>query len=336
MKIHQLLAKHHPIEWSDKFHRLNERGRMRYKANDDPLFSEQTDHHKGVLYDMPNDLYHAERGHVSSSGLKIFDDNPYEFKSIYVDNAKSELQEDDQYLTLGSLVHCILLEPENLDELYVVAPDEGPDGEPINRRKKNHRAWLESFAIKNRGKTVITDEQLRDGFALASSVDLNPLAKGLLTSENALREVSLFCREPTTSVKVKCKLDTLVDYEDRPTILDLKTTTSSSSPDGFATTCSRFKYDVSAALYSLIFKAVTGVMPRFIFAVIEKNDNGFHQCVLHELDEDSLQLGIDEVRRVLQDLTLCHFDEFKSPYVNKVNVITSPGWRFKNRRKNAE
>lgn len=335
---HELLKKYFgtaakKITWENRYHGLtSKRHAMVMRSNGDPLFLR---HENGIVLNIPNHLYHMERSHISSTGLRMFADNPGKFKRLYIDEIADEQVPDNEYLVLGSAVHAILFEPEQLDSriIEITSPEEG---KPFNRRIKLHRQYEASLRRKNADKIVLTKEDLELAFSLADSVRTNSLAMRLIESKSVLREAALFARQPDAGVRVKCKLDMFVELEGKPTIVDAKTVRGNSSPDGFATTIARYGYDVAAAHYCLCFQAVTGVWPDFVFMVIEKDDQGDHQCLLHKLDEESLRFAIDETIDTLKDLAMCKYDEFVSPYSNKINTVSLPGWRFKNRRKSME
>lgn len=311
-------------DWDDQLHRLNVRRHApSFRANGDLLFLR---HESGLIKGMPNHLYHQERSCVSSSGLKMFAANPYKFKRLYCDEFGPELEPERDCLTLGSAVHAILFEPDLLDDAIVEL--KSPDERPFSRRIKLHKEYERALRRRHADKLVMEPDEIRLAFEIAESAQKNPLAMRIMSSPS-LKELSLFCREPDSGVRIKSRIDFFCEWEERPTVVDCKTTAAGCSPTDFATTVARYGYDVSAALYCLCFEQVTGVFPRFMWLAIEKDNHGDHQCVLHELDEASMDFAIDETRRLLHDLATCKFDEFKSPYVDRVNVISLPGWRLK-------
>lgn len=319
------------LEWNDQYHGMDGNLRLCYRANGDPMIARSWN---AVMTGLPNDLYHAERDHLSSTSLKLFAKNPKKYKRIYVDKGSDEdaaEPEGDKYKKFGTLVHSIVLEPETLDDLYAVF-DNGPDGEPWNARRKLHSQWKE---IKERetGKRFLHSSEFNTAMACAEEAMSNARAAELINgTELRHRELSVFCADGESGVRIKARFDLLLMYEGRPTIVDVKTTAADASPEGFSSTLGNLGYDVSAALYCMAFHTITGVWPRFLWIVIEKDKDGDNQCVVHELREGDMMLALDETRSYLTDISLAGFSQFKSPYHNKINIVSIPSWRFRKQR----
>ena len=143
----------------------------------------------------------------------------------------------------GSLVHTMVLEPDNFDKLYIVDP--GPSKfltstgkESANyRNTKSFKEWAEEHAVAA-GKTLIDEEDLARAKACRDKVAAHPIAQTLLGGDGQ-REVTIIWDEDDLLCKARC--DYLGDW-----ITDLKTTADASA---FEKSMGRYDYDVQAAFY---------------------------------------------------------------------------------------
>lgn len=316
------------MQWESKFHSIDATKRqLCYISNGGPYLPRD---YNAVVYGLPNDFYHAERDYISSSTLKLFMENPKKYKRIYVDRDITDIKGPTDDMMFGSLVHCLLLEPNAFETMYEVH-DQGPDGSPMNLRLKLHREWVDANE-KLSGKTFITSHDMAEAMEVMAAIGENGLAD-MLIANAPYQELSLFCVHQYSGMRIKAKLDMLTMFEGRPTIIDLKVTSGDSSPEGYSTILSRLEYDVSAALYCLAFHKITGIMPRFLWAVVERDKDGDHQCILNELHADDMLWAIDEVNDKLNELALTTMSNFESPYANKINTVRIAAWRYRSRKK---
>ena len=98
----------------------------------------------GIYFDISNEDYHAGDG-VSKSQLDMVAMSPALLKwqkSAPVDTEKLKA------LDMGTALHCLLLEPDEFDKRFIVAP-------AFNRRTNNHGSRA--------GQTAATDARQRDG-----------------------------------------------------------------------------------------------------------------------------------------------------------------------------
>jgi hypothetical protein len=68
-----------------------------------------------------NAEYHADLTHVSNSMLKVFAESPQKYYRMFVVQTMPK-PEQTPSLLLGSVVHCLFLEPEKFGVEYAVAP----------------------------------------------------------------------------------------------------------------------------------------------------------------------------------------------------------------------
>lgn len=98
-----------------------------------------------INYNLSMDEY---LGHpaIGSSTLKNIMLSPADYKA-----AREQKKNDTKSTTLGTAVHCVILEPEKFKETYALQPEDwGPKNKGDGRKK-----W-DAFKKENEGKNVIT------------------------------------------------------------------------------------------------------------------------------------------------------------------------------------
>ena len=80
-----------------------------------------------------NEDYHADRSYVSASMLKTFRKSPRLYEANYVTETIVR-DAPSAAMRLGSLIHCAALEPDELEQRYVVNQFD-------SRRTKAYKEW---------------------------------------------------------------------------------------------------------------------------------------------------------------------------------------------------
>jgi len=151
-----------------------------------------------------NAQYHADLTHVGSTMLKTYRKSPARFHGLYVAGT-IEPDPPAPAMVLGSLTHCLLLEPETFEHVFLVAK-----GCKVRRGKE----WERIKAIaETEGKTPVFQAQLDHADAMARAVRANPVAAKLLRAEGAVVEQPIRWQDDS-GLKLKCKPDLLIDDGD--------------------------------------------------------------------------------------------------------------------------
>jgi exodeoxyribonuclease VIII len=218
--------------------------------------------------ELTNEQYHAEKEHISSSGLK----------EIYSKGLWSYLQNKDvekkqtPAMVFGSAYHCYALEPDKFLDEYCIS-------QKFDGRTKQGKADKAEFERINAGKTVINEEDFAKIVdmqkALQNFLSLNPDLYNIWeTSES---EVSFFGVVENTPVKIRYdKYNSAFGIS-----IDLKTT-QDASPKGFPYEIRKYKYDIQDYHYRLN-------ADRFIIIAQEKEYPYLVQA--YELGVDSRAYG---------------------------------------------
>ncbi len=248
---------------------------MKYKSPSLPAFNR-------LIRDMSSANYHNVSGTWSSSQLKDLIDDEEVFIRKYIRKEIPKLE--SEAFDTGTYFHTGCLEPHKVSKEVAV----------FYGKTRFGKAW-EDFKIKNKGKTIITSKQKEIGDGMITAVKNSPVSQEYLQGEP---ELSLFVellvanREiyapafgkklsaegwvsekkiPKNGFKViiKVRADCLSDTF----ISDLKSTsgkaTQSSSVRG---SISKYKYDLSAALYLDMFNLVRESVTAFIWIFASKEN----------------------------------------------------------------
>lgn len=219
-----------------------------------------------LIRNMTNKAYHATEGTWSSSKLKdvIDDEELFIRKHIKMEIPKEESEAFDT----GTYFHTGVLEPHLMNK--EIAVFEG---------KTRYGGKWDAFKIKNSDKCIITLNQKSQGDGMIEAVKSSPIAMTYLKDGES--EVSLFVKlvvsggkiyAPHYGVKmgddgwvkgsapgkgVEFILKVRADYLGKNCVVDLKSTSGrANKAESVRGAISKYKYDLSAALYLDIFSLV--------------------------------------------------------------------------------
>jgi exodeoxyribonuclease VIII len=248
---------------------------------------------------------------VNNSGLTLLRQCPELYKRREIDEILDDRQETEA-MALGSLVHCLLLEPEKVDERYAVAPI-------CDRRTKEGKAIWADFSERMNGQTVLKQETFDEAVCIAAGLFCNETASQLLSAK-AYKELTLTFDWDGTPCKSR------LDYlsANAGIIFDIKTT-QNAHPDEFAKSVASFGYHRQASFYREAVKACYGTEPRFLFGVVSTQYP--YLAAVHELDEHALGVGKLEVEILLDELKYRTMaNDWRSSFTNGINVISLTKW----------
>lgn len=254
---------------------------------------------KGV-YSISMSDYHGQPcvgPSVSSSGLRtIFSQSPAHFWCRSSLNPKAEPEKETEAFVFGRAAHHLLLGEDDFSTLFIVRPDEAPDGRDWNGNNKSCKEWL--AAQEKAGRTVLTKKQIEAIRGMARSLAAHPLIDaGILNGEI---EKSLIWQDKETGIWLKARPDAIPN--DSGDFADLKTT--SEIGFGLDRSVSSYRYDMQAALVKWGCKEVLGVeMTDFSFVFVEKEAP--HCVEVLALDPEDIIAAEHDLRAALRTLAYC-------------------------------
>jgi PDDEXK-like domain of unknown function (DUF3799) len=237
----------------------------------------------GINAGLTNAEYHAEREHLSSSNLKLLLESPQQFYKQKILGEKES--KSSAAMDLGSYVHTLILEPENVQAEYAFYEGWRKQGKEFD-----------AFKQEAGNKIVISKPQAHTGQLMANTVKACPPALDLL--KGGVAELSLASR--ILDVPVKMRADYL--QPEKGYVLDVKTTRYPNDPFTFKQTCRGLGYDLSAALYCEIAHNIYGKLFDFYWLVISKTDMS---AAVYKASSTTLTEGASLVNKALVTYKKC-------------------------------
>jgi exodeoxyribonuclease VIII len=204
--------------------------------------------------------------------------------------------EPSDAMTLGSVVHSLILEPDKFGDRFVVMPDFKADirrddgGEYANvRATKQHKTLVADFEAANQGRTIVDHDVMATARSIADAVYAHALAAEALADTR--REVSVIWDDAQSGFRCKSRLDAVAG--DR--IVDFKTTRDAAA---FEREIHTYQYHVQLAFYQAAIAATTDgeLLPVVIIAAETSPPYGVRVA---RLDDDALDVGRDQYRSYL-------------------------------------
>lgn len=266
----------------------------------------------GIYYDLSNEDYHAGAG-VSKSQLDDILINPAIFKwrkDAPVDTEKLKA------LDMGTALHCLLLEPEEFDKRFIVAPE-------FNRRstagKEEEKRFLKD--CEGNGMTVMDAEQGRKLKLMRESALAHPAARWLLEADGHC-EASIYWNDEETGELCRFRPDKFLN--EQPVVIDVKKV---ADMDRFPRHVEEFRYHMQSEMYREGFYRHFGEDPMFVFiAVSETIDCGRYPVRVFSLDEHDSQAGLQLFRESLNLFHECRVNDSWGG----IETLRRPEWARKN------
>ena len=223
---------------------------------------------------MSNEEYHADTTAISKSGLDRINESPRHYWAAYLDPNRAPRVETAAMFE-GTLHHTALLEPETMNERYVIMPAGAPSRDCLRHRNAKspsadtlkNIAWWDDFDAQ-RGERLLVDAKMYDRVMhISDTVRQHPAARWLLEQAGQI-EQAMFWEDHYTGAPCKCKPDKSLLGD--PIFVDVKST-EDASPEGFARSVAKYRYDVQAAFYMDGADTLGERRDAFMFIAVEKS-----------------------------------------------------------------
>ena len=262
---------------------------------------------------MDNAAYHAHPA-VSKSHLDLVARSPLHYWARYLDPHRVP-QEPTAAMAIGSAVHTHVLELDQWDLQYAVAPS------GIDRRTKAGKAEWDAFQSELGSRTAISRDDADLVMQIGRSVLKHPAAAYLLGLPGKAETTHMWDDE-ISGLQCKCRPDWLLN--DGSIIVDLKTT-EDASPNEFQKSIAKWRYHVQAAWYLDGIEKATGKRPeQFIFIVVEKKAP--FACAVYVADPQMVEIGAQTARADLDKLNVCKAADHWPGYSDQIEIINLPPW----------
>lgn len=291
---------------------------------------------RGIVRDMPNDIYHAST-YLSSSRIRAADRSVAHMFTPFRETAA---------MRLGSAVHSLVLEPQHFDRdfAWFLSSPQKPD---LDLRTKEGKAWrdseegqaweFESARVKEHNahvqagnRAILKEDQVTTARIMAAALESHP-AWIAGRSPEALVEASFFAPPSGGySFGTRARFD-LIDLPGdgfAGCATDIKTT-KDASPKGFIKSVVNFGYHVQEAFYRRVYEELLNEqLGAFYFAAVESSAP--FSVAWYEIPDD----GKDEGERALTRLLERYEDWLQSGdstppgYPAGIQVLDWPRWAY--------
>jgi hypothetical protein len=249
--------------------------------------------HSELVFDLPSEEYHGEKGSFSSSQLKTILQDPEIFYKKYILNEIPK--ESNPAFDVGTYFHCAVLEPHLLKNECIVYPGKVRSG----------AAW-EKFKEEHSKKTIITNSDFTKAEVLIDAINNSPIAakylKGSSVEVSAKVFIYVIGRDVYCQLKGKVNVLTMFGWVSSDMdfttleefavklaikvradsirvgegiISDLKSTTGNCKDEhAVKEKVASYEYDLSASLYLDIFTAATGELYHTFLWMFASKDIG--------------------------------------------------------------
>lgn len=269
----------------------------------------------GLVQGMAAERYHAIEA-MSATGLKSMKRSPAHYYGLHRDPARPK-QEPTPAMVNGTLVHCCIFEPSEIESRYAVRP---PD---LDGRTTAGKVWMND--ARRYGRDIITAEQLAAAQLQAAALRKLPEIAQLLSL--GYGEASAFWLDDETGELCKCRPDWTSPAGDGVILLDGKTCQDASA-EGFGKQIWNFRYDLQAAWYSDGLERATGKRVHgFVFGAVESSWP--HSACAYMLGDDVLDRARKENRRLLNLYAECKRTNNWPGYGAGIQQINLPAWASK-------
>lgn len=253
---------------------------------------------------------------LNASGINAFYKSPLHYWKQSTFNPERERNEPTPAMVMGSLAHCLILEPESFDKEFILAPE-------INRRTNEGKAQWLAFQGKAQGKLIVTPEQYNQAIDMRDAMFANKAVAKLLG--NGCSEQPVTWHRNGEGILCKAKLDylrsgLLVDYK----------TTKDASLKGFSRSLANYGYYRQMAWYMEAAEVAYGERPRGAVLIVQ--DKSLPQAIgIYALKEDALELGAQECDVAHQEISKRLVTGKWEAYPEMIQEISLPFWFMKER-----
>lgn len=290
--------------------------------------------HPGIYNGISSADYHSGPG-ISKSGLDLIAKSPVTYAHAIDFPASREPTPAQMF---GTLLHALVLEPEQFDSQYVV-------GEKHDRRTKEGKIAAAAFEERHAGKTIIDQETFDRAQHARDAVFTHPDASQWFTG--GIAELSCYWNEDIEGGDpILCRARP--DYwRADGVIVDLKSTSPGGAAEApFGRSVADWRYHVQDGFYlhgaakayaesggGYLLEKLGYRPPRsFVFVAVENDARvvrgiakGVATYMLHRLHAD---LGLQIAMRDLQTYARCVRENRFEGYSPRIELLELPTWEL--------
>lgn len=259
----------------------------------------------GVHENVPYSQYDQIEG-LRFSLLKYMERSPMSYRH-YCDNPLQPTAP----MILGNAAHKAILEPEAVD--FAVWPGPG------DRRGNAYKDWC----AMNAGKTLLNQKEADYVLGMQQAVLANPLTKKYLRVGKS--ELTMVWRDLTFKRDFKARIDRLIEIEDQPHLVSLKST-ADCRDFRFGANAYKLAYYVQDAIYQNGYFYLTGQLPQMITIAVESKPP--HESAVYRVPNDVLRQGQTDLAKWVGRLAECEKFNKWPPAVEEEQDLVLPSYAY--------
>lgn len=212
-----------------------------------------------------------KREYLSATALKAFAKSP----NHYLEYVNRERKQTDALL-LGSLVHCLILEPHEVNARYIEVPT-------LDRRTKEGKQVYAEYLETAEGKQPVKPELWDQAQTMAERVKIEA--------------ADVFNTPGKAEVETRGKIFgyeflAYLDYETKRSVFDIKTT-QDATPAAFQREAYNYGYHLQGAVYTLLTEKP------FYWVTVEKAAP--YNVVIYKQGNEAYERSAQQVERLVKD-----------------------------------
>jgi exodeoxyribonuclease VIII len=273
--------------------------------------------YSGIVEGLSNELYNVSKAMRSTVLKKLHDATPGHMRHS-LDNPSSETSEA---LLRGQVLHCMVLEPHNLQKQFVLERTELRDKTKLNKNGGSKEDWdqLKSMA-EVLGIPLVKHDMYLQVKGMANSISKHQHWQ--LFNAIGRKELSLFAE--IEGVPCKARYDVMASEEGQTFICDLKTSKETLTNQNVQKIIVQYGYHFSAAMYVEIGKALGLQIDEFSWMFVE-NKAPFG-CRMVKASPEMMEIGREEFYKCLRKFKECRDKNEWPMYPLTLDTIDLPGW----------
>lgn len=268
------------------------------------------------IYDLTDEEYFADPvpawlgGSLSHSGAKVLLDSPARFAWERAHSSPSKAAYDfghvAHHLVLGGGVRPLVVDADSW------------------RTKAAKEAQAQAYA---EGRAPLLRHDFKVVTDMARALRRHRVASALLARPGGTERALFAQDEASGGVWLRAKFDFLPDpdADERPLIVDYKTTVRSASPSRFDKSLADYAYHSAAAWYLDLYTKVTARDDAAYLLIVQEKEPP-HLVSVIQPDDDALQTGRDENRAAIELYAQCMSDNHWPGYPEDITLVGLPRW----------
>jgi len=287
--------------------------------------------------DIPAEIYHATQA-VSHSMLKTLRQSPAKLR-WEMDHPRRTTPA----MSLGTAIHCALLEPDLFDRTYSVKREKPKEPErpaelaEVTRRSADGKAKIDAWEATWKPKfdrEMATWEGEREAKQMLSQDDMDTVTRVHARTmddrffsqffSSGEKEKSFFVKDEDTGLTLRCRPDNLVQTDSGLFIVDLKST-DCAQKHAFNSDITKYAYYTQAAFYLHVVERAIGERPAgFVIIAVEKGRDCDMQAFY--FDREEVELGTRIFKRDLRTFASCVSTNTWPGYEREFVKYRAPEW----------